>query len=215
MGQRTAPGSARATERERDLTPDPSPALAASRTRGPRTISEAANVLWEAGRLASSRRTRLADAEHDDGSRPKPQIRTLSAREPTASLPAVRHGEEPRKNTRTPAAPNSRRTTPVTAATRAIEGDVIRTCQRAVRRRELRKIVPLADTTIYEMERRGDFPRRFYLTSKCVVWDLDEVEQWLTARRAECHSGRTARANHPDVHCRRRRPTRELGGHGA
>jgi prophage regulatory protein len=103
----------------------------------------------------------------------------------------------------------------VTAATRAIEGDVIRTCQRAVRRRELRKIVPLADTTIYEMERRGDFPRRFYLTSKCVVWDLDEVEQWLTARRAECHSGRTARANHPDVHCRRRRPTRELGGHGA
>ncbi|MCB1632587.1 MAG: AlpA family phage regulatory protein, partial [Pseudomonadales bacterium] len=47
-------------------------------------------------------------------------------------------------------------------------------CQRAVRRRELRKIVPLADTTIYEMERRGEFPQRFYLTSKCVVWDLDE-----------------------------------------
>ncbi|MBK7727134.1 MAG: AlpA family phage regulatory protein [Gammaproteobacteria bacterium] len=65
---------------------------------------------------------------------------------------------------------------------RRTSGGVIRTCQRAVRRRELRKIVPLADTTIYEMERRGEFPRRFYLTSKCVVWDLDEVEQWLTAR---------------------------------
>jgi Prophage CP4-57 regulatory protein (AlpA) len=36
--------------------------------------------------------------------------------------------------------------------------------RRTIRRRELRQIVPLADTTIYEMERRGDFPRRFYLT---------------------------------------------------
>jgi len=96
----------------------------------------------------------------------------------------------------------------VTAATRAIEGDVIRTCQRAVRRRELRKIVPLADTTIYEMERRGDFPRRFYLTSKCVVWDLDEVEQWLTARRAASPKGVNNPGPHPDVHCRKRRPVR-------
>ncbi len=68
--------------------------------------------------------------------------------------------------------------------------DVGQKCQRAVRRRELRKIVPLADTTIYEMERRGEFPQRFYLTSKCAVWDLDEVEQWLTARRAASHDGR-------------------------
>ena len=79
-------------------------------------------------------------------------------------------------------------------------------CQRAVRRRELRKIVPLADTTIYEMERRGEFPQRFYLTSKCAVWDLDEVEQWLTARRAASSSGRSRRAVEPDVQCRRYRP---------
>ena len=31
---------------------------------------------------------------------------------------------------------------------------------RTVRRPELRKIVPLANTTIYEMEQRGEFPRR-------------------------------------------------------
>ena len=79
-------------------------------------------------------------------------------------------------------------------------------CQRAVRRRELRKIVPLADTTIYEMERRGEFPQRFYLTSKCAVWDLDEVEQWLTARRAASSSGRIRRGPDPDVRYRRRRP---------
>lgn len=80
------------------------------------------------------------------------------------------------------------------------------TCRRAVRRSELRKIVPLADTTIYEMERRGEFPRRFYLTSKCVVWDLSEVEQWLTARREACHEGRVARAPSPNVEQRRTRP---------
>jgi predicted DNA-binding transcriptional regulator AlpA len=70
--------------------------------------------------------------------------------------------------------------------------DQVRRCQRAVRRRELRKIVPLADTTIYDMERRGEFPQRFYLTSKCVVWDLDEVERWLTARRVAGPAGRGA-----------------------
>jgi prophage regulatory protein len=30
--------------------------------------------------------------------------------------------------------------------------------KRTVRRPELRKIVPLASTTIYEMEQRGEFP---------------------------------------------------------
>ena len=44
-----------------------------------------------------------------------------------------------------------------------------------IRRPDLRKIVPLADTTIYEMEQRGEFPRRFYLTPRCVVWDLAEA----------------------------------------
>ena len=84
--------------------------------------------------------------------------------------------------------------------------DNMRRCLRAVRRRELRKIVPLADTTIYEMERRGEFPRRFYLTSKCVVWDLNEIEQWLTARRAAGQAGQSRRAPAPDVHCRKHRP---------
>ena len=47
--------------------------------------------------------------------------------------------------------------------------------RRTIRRHELRQIVPLAETTIYEMERRGEFPRRFNLTPRCVVWDLAEV----------------------------------------
>ena len=100
----------------------------------------------------------------------------------------------------------------MTSSAPALAVEPSRTCQRAVRRRELRKIVPLADTTIYEMERRGEFPQRFYLTSKCVVWDLDEVEQWLTARRSASNAGGVRRAPDPDVRCRRRRPVETAAG---
>ena len=71
--------------------------------------------------------------------------------------------------------------------------------KRTIRRKELREIVPLADTTIYEMEQRGQFPRRFALTPRCVVWDLAEVEAWLQARRA----APIARASPPDVRLRK------------
>lgn len=37
---------------------------------------------------------------------------------------------------------------------------------RYVRKSELKQIVPLADTTIYEMEQRNEFPRRIYLTPR-------------------------------------------------
>ncbi|MCB1372731.1 MAG: AlpA family phage regulatory protein, partial [Rhodobacteraceae bacterium] len=33
--------------------------------------------------------------------------------------------------------------------------------KRTIRRHQLREIVPLADTTIYDMEQRGEFPQRF------------------------------------------------------
>ena len=75
---------------------------------------------------------------------------------------------------------------------------------RTIRRDQLRRIVPLADTTIYDMEQRGDFPRRFALTSRCVVWDLAEVEAWLTTRKATP----VVRTQHPDVRLRRARPVR-------
>ena len=29
------------------------------------------------------------------------------------------------------------------------------------------------------MEQRGEFPRRFALSPRCIVWDLGEVEAWL------------------------------------
>ena len=76
--------------------------------------------------------------------------------------------------------------------------------RRTIRRHELRQIVPLAETTIYEMERRGEFPRRFNLTSRCVVWDLAEVEAWIEERK----QAPRAIAAKPNVHLRKTRPVR-------
>ncbi len=78
---------------------------------------------------------------------------------------------------------------------------------RTIRRPQLREMVPLADSTIYEMEQRGEFPRRFALSPRCVVWDLGEVEAWLASRR----SAPIARALHPDVTQRRSRPVKAPG----
>src|SRR3984957_15081549 len=78
---------------------------------------------------------------------------------------------------------------------------------KTIRRQQLRDIVPLADSTIYEMEQRGEFPRRFALSPRCVVWDLAEVEAWLAARR----SAPISRAQSPDVRRRRSRPVRSPG----
>ena len=62
--------------------------------------------------------------------------------------------------------------------------------KRTIRRQQLREMVPLADSTIYEMEQRGEFPRRFALSPRCVVWDLEEVEAWLASRRSPRSSAR-------------------------
>lgn len=79
------------------------------------------------------------------------------------------------------------------------------TIKRTIRRDELRQMVPLADSTIYEMEKRGDFPKRFNLTPRCIVWDYDEIVEWIEARRAA-----PATPTHgPDVRKRRSRPVRK------
>jgi prophage regulatory protein len=77
---------------------------------------------------------------------------------------------------------------------------------RTIRRHELRLIVPLADSTIFEMEKRGEFPHRFNLSPRCVVWDLAEVEAWLDDRRKAYFEGRAKVAPAPDLSRRRSRP---------
>ena len=78
--------------------------------------------------------------------------------------------------------------------------------KRTIRRHQLRELVPLADSTVYEMEQRGEFPRRFALSPRCVVWDLREVEAWLESRRTKP----IVPAKGPDVRQRRTRPVKAL-----
>ncbi|GHU45211.1 transcriptional regulator [Betaproteobacteria bacterium] len=74
-----------------------------------------------------------------------------------------------------------------------------------LRREDLRRLVPLADSTIYDMEQRSDFPRRFYLTPRTPVWDADEVQAWLQARKAGGTPLQTDK-HKPDVRKRKARP---------
>ena len=80
--------------------------------------------------------------------------------------------------------------------------------RRTIRRSELRQIVPLADSTIYELERRGEFPQRFFLTARCVVWDLAEVETWLRSRRQSGSADAVKKAPVPDFRRRKGRANR-------
>jgi len=89
-----------------------------------------------------------------------------------------------------------------------MKSQVAAAATRTIRRHELRQIVPLADTTIYDMEQRGEFPQRFYLTSRCVVWNLSEVEAWREERRRASRAKSLKRAPTPDVRLRKTRPVK-------
>ena len=80
--------------------------------------------------------------------------------------------------------------------------------RRVIRRKELRLLVPLSDTTIYEMEQRGEFPKRFYLTPRCAAWDLCEVQDWIELRRRASAVQSVKPTPHPDVGLRKSRPVR-------
>lgn len=53
-----------------------------------------------------------------------------------------------------------------------------------INRKTLLAMIPLSERTIYNLEQRGDFPRRIALTSRNVAWDLREIENWIDKRKA-------------------------------
>ena len=66
---------------------------------------------------------------------------------------------------------------------------------------------PFADTTIDDKE--CQFPQRFSLTPRCIVWDLDELEAWLRERRQASAQGLIKSPPQPDVRLRKTRPVKE------
>lgn len=53
-----------------------------------------------------------------------------------------------------------------------------------INKKTLLAMIPLSERTIYNLEHRGDFPRRIALTSRNVVWDLTDVEEWIELRKS-------------------------------
>lgn len=58
------------------------------------------------------------------------------------------------------------------------------TSKMLINRKKLLAMIPLSERTIFNMEQRGEFPRRIALTSRNVAWDLAEVEEWIEARKS-------------------------------
>jgi len=47
---------------------------------------------------------------------------------------------------------------------------------------ELIEKIGLSRTTIWRMERQGNFPKRIHLSPRRVGWILEEVEEWIETR---------------------------------
>ena len=56
------------------------------------------------------------------------------------------------------------------------------TGKRVIRKSQLLNIIPLSDTTIWRMEKRGEFPKRFTLGGRAVGWFADEIYEWLDSK---------------------------------
>lgn len=65
-------------------------------------------------------------------------------------------------------------------------------------RNRLHEIVPLSQRTVFDLEQRGEFPKRFVLTARRVAWDLAEVEQWMEDCRSEGKQARMPGTKTPE-----------------
>lgn len=81
--------------------------------------------------------------------------------------------------------------------------------QRFIRRPEVLAKTGLSATTIYNLEKKGEFPQHFMLTPRCAAWDEAEVDAWLTARKVKPAVSVSA----PDVSLRK--PNRGRAAHAA
>ena len=72
-----------------------------------------------------------------------------------------------------------------------------------IKRRQLLEKVPLCERTILNLEKRGQFPRRFSITSRLVAWDLKEVDAWIAEQQTAAR-----RPGAPQAHPVPRNPSR-------
>ncbi len=63
------------------------------------------------------------------------------------------------------------------------ESTSLTSAQALIDRKQLLKLVPLSDRTIFNLEKRGEFPQRMAITPRRVAWYLNEVTEWMEKRR--------------------------------
>lgn len=56
--------------------------------------------------------------------------------------------------------------------------------RRLIRLPEVKRLVGLSTSTIYELVRKQQFPARVILTPSVVGWDHDEIQAWIEERLA-------------------------------
>ncbi|HIJ25790.1 MAG: AlpA family phage regulatory protein [Gammaproteobacteria bacterium] len=54
--------------------------------------------------------------------------------------------------------------------------------ERIVRAKELQELTGLSRTTLWRMERKGEFPDRVPLSGSSVGWRYSEVMEWMRTR---------------------------------
>lgn len=74
--------------------------------------------------------------------------------------------------------------------------------KRLIRLDEVIRLVGLSRSTLWRLERAGQFPRRVQLSARAVGWQADEIELWAQSRaRAAYNKGEL-----PKIDCLERRP---------
>jgi prophage regulatory protein len=53
---------------------------------------------------------------------------------------------------------------------------------RLLTKKQLRELVPLAYSSIWELMRRGEFPKALRIGRQRVAWREDEVREWIESR---------------------------------
>lgn len=97
---------------------------------------------------------------------------------------------------------------PVTASTPPTP--IPNSCTRVLTRASLKAYgIPFSNPTLLRLERRGEFPRRFFLTPKTPAWNMADITAWIATRQTVTESHRTAAATEaakaPPAQARRRR----------
>lgn len=56
--------------------------------------------------------------------------------------------------------------------------------KRIIRRPAVLAKVGISKTSLYYLEKSGDFPKHFMLTPRCAAYDEQEVDAWIAARQS-------------------------------